>query len=209
MRTKIFVPAALAFAFFLSTPVLGNAAHEQHGAPGAQAPGEPGKAGPAVDPDKAYLLKQEFVAKTGELHGKLKAREAELETTLATKPGDDGAIKKLTTEISALRGQLFEQTTQFRLRYAKETGVPIRMTQHLGGKGGMMDGMMGDGGMDCKMMQDMGKGMGKGKGMMPGMGGMDHGAMSGMDNDGKPGMDHGAMPGMTAPATKEAPAAKQ
>lgn len=177
MRTKIFIPAALAFVFLLSVPALGNAAHEQHGAPGAQTP-ETGKDAAAVDPEKAYLLKQEFVAKTAELQGKLKAREAELETTLATKPGDEAAIKKLTADISALRGQLFEQTTLYRLRFAKETGTPIRKTQDLGGKPGMMEGMMGGDGMDCKMMGKSGMG----------------------------GMDHGAMP--AAPAAKEAPAAK-
>ena len=188
MRTKIFVPAALAFAFLLSAPVLGNAAHEQHGAPGAQAPGETGKPGPAVDAVKAYLLNQEYVAKTAELHGKLKAREAELETTLATKPGEEAAIKKLTTEISSLRAQLFEQKTLFRLRYAKETGTPIRLTQHLGSKAGMMEGMMGDGGMDCKMM---GKGMGKG--MMMGMEGMDHSGKAAIGQSTMP-----PMPGMTS-----------
>lgn len=200
MRTKIVVPAALAFAFLLSAPVLGNAAHEQHGAPGAQAPAEAGKAGPAADPEKAYLLNQEYVAKTAELHGKLKAREAELETTLATKPGEEATIKKLITEISSLRGQLFEQKTLFRLRYAKETGTPIRMTQHLGGKAGMMEGMMGDGGMDCKMM---------GKGMMMGMEGMDHSGKAAMGQGNMPPMPGmPGMPPMPTPATKEAPAEK-
>ncbi|KHK00873.1 hypothetical protein [Desulfovibrio sp. TomC] len=200
MRKSAFIPAALVVAFLLSVPTLGQAAHEQHGAPAGEA-----KAAPAVDPDKAYLLKQEFVAKTAELHGKIKAREAELETVLATKPGDEAAIKKLVAEISALRGQVFEQTTLFRLRYAKETGSPIRLTQHMGGHGGMMmDGMKGEGGMDCKMM---GKGMAgmnhDGKGMD-----MDHSG-KGMNMDhagtGMP-MDHGAMP---APAAPAAPAPKQ
>lgn len=214
MIHKTFVPATLALALLLSAPVLGHAAHE-HGAPAADAAAG-AKAAPAVDPDKAYLLKQEYVAKTAELHGKLKAREAELETVLATKPGDEAAIKKLAAEISTLRGQLFEQTTQYRLRYAKETGTPIRQTRHLGGKGGMMDGMMGDDGMECKMM-------GKGMGMMMGKDGMDHGGKPGMDHanmpgmgqmgqGNMPGMGHGNMPGMAAPAapaTKDAPAAKQ
>lgn len=201
MRNKLkFVPAALAVAFLLSIPTLGLAAHEQHGVPAGDA-----KTAPAVDPDKAYLLKQEFVAKTAELHGKVKAREAELEATLATKPGDEAAIKKLTAEISTLRGQIFEQTTLFRLHYAKETGTPIRLTQHMGGHGGMMmDGLKGDGGMDCKMM---GKGMagmdhdGKGRHRDHsgrGMGAMDHDGM-GMN------MEHGTETAPAAPATPAAP----
>ncbi|OLN25664.1 hypothetical protein DVDV_3172 [Desulfovibrio sp. DV] len=186
MPKLTFLPAALVVAVLLSVPTLGQAAHDQHGAPAGDA-----QSTPAVDPDKAYLLKQEFVARTAELHGKIKAREAELETALATKPGDEAAVKKLTAEISTLRGQLFEQTTLFRLRYAKETGVSIRHTRHVAGHGDMMmDGMKGDGGMDCKMM---GKGMG----------GMDHDG-KGMDMGGKgtSGMDRGPAP-TAAPAPKQ------
>ncbi len=185
MRITVFAPAALAAAMLLSLPAIGLTAQE-HGGHVA----DPAKAAaPAVDPDKAYLLKQEFTAKTAELRGKIKAREADLEILLATKPGDEAAVKKLAGDIAALRGQLAEQTVLFRLRYAKETGTPIRQTLHLGsGHDGMMAGM-GEGGMDCKMM---GKGMGQGKGMM--MGGMDHGSP-----------DHGAME--HGPANAPAPAA--
>ena len=199
MRKSTFVPAALVVAFLLSAPVAGYSAHD-HGAPAAQAPGDAGKAAPAVDPDKAYLLKQEFTAKTAELRGKIKAREADLEVLLATKPGDEAAVKKLAADIAALRGQLAEQTVLFRLRYAKETGTPIRQTLHLGsGHDGMMAGM-GEGGMDCKMM-------GKDKGMM--MGGMDHGAgkggmMMGMDQGAMPGMGQGQSKGMNMPAPADA-----
>lgn len=193
MYQKTLIPAALAFALLLSVPALSQAAKEA-AAPAANATAATSTLlTPKVDPDKAYLLKQEFVAKTAELHGKLTAREAELETLLATKPGDEAAIKKLAAEISGLRGQLFEQKTLYRLRYAKETGTPIRETRHM--MGGMMGGMSGGmqgGGMDCKMM---GKGMGKGMGMGM-MQGMDHGAMSGMDHANMPGMDHSGKPGM-------------
>ena len=196
MRMNVFAPAALAAAMLLSLPAIGLTAQE-HGSHAA----DPAKsAAPAVDPDKAYLLKQEFTAKTAELRGKIKAREADLEVLLATKPGDEAAVKKLAGDIAALRGQLAEQTVLFRLRYAKETGTPIRQTLHLGGgHDGMMAGM-GEGGMDCKMM-------GKGQGMM--MGGMDHGAKGGMDH-GSP--DHGTMEhgpaNAPAPAAPPAPAAK-
>lgn len=183
MRMNVFAPAALATAMLLSLPAIALTAQE-HGSHAAD-PAKP--AVPAVDPDKAYLLKQEFTAKTAELRGKIKAREADLEILLATKPGDEAAVKKLAGDIATLRGQLAEQTVLFRLRYAKETGTPIRQTLHLGGPDGMMAGM-GQGGMDCMMM-----GKDKGKGMM--MGGMDHGAK-----------DHDATP-PTAPAAP-APAAK-
>ncbi|MFP5260014.1 MAG: hypothetical protein ACLGQH_13410 [Acidobacteriota bacterium] len=230
MYQKTLLPAALAFALLLSVPALGQAAKEA-AAPAANAPAvTSAPVAPKVDQDKAYLLRQEFVAKTAELHGKITAREAELETLLATKPGDEAAIKKLAAEISGLRGQLFEQKTLYRLRFAKETGTPIRETHHMMGgmMGGMQGGMMGSG-MDCKMMgKGMGMGMGKGMGMMQGMdhgamSGMDHGAMSGMDQANMPGMDHPNMPGMdpnmpgmshpgmpdmTAPAAKGAPAGK-
>ena len=190
MRMNVFAPAALAAAMLLSLPAVGLTAQE-HGGHVAD-PAKPGA--PAVDMEKAYLLKQEFTAKTAELRGKIKAREADLEILLATKPGDEAAVKKLAGDIAALRGQLAEQTVLFRLRYAKETGTPIRQTMHLGGHDGMMAGM-GDGGMEC-MMMGKGKGMGQGKGMMMGgMNGMDHGAM-----------DHGATP-PAAPAAP-APAAK-
>ena len=186
MRTVFFAPAALAAALILSLPAASRAAQEHQGH--VADPAKPAAAAPAVDPDKAYLLKQEFTAKTAELRGKIKAREADLEVLLATKPGDEAAVKKLAGDIAALRGQLAEQTVLFRLRYAKETGTPIRQTLHLGsGHDGMMAGM-GQGGMDCMMM-----GKGKGQGMM--MGGMDHGAM-----------EHGSA---AAPApTPPAPAAK-
>lgn len=111
------------------------------------------------------------MAKTAELRGKITARQAELETLLATKPDDEAAIKKLAADIATLRGALFEQTTLFRVRFAKETGTPIRMTRgldHMGGHGGMMGvgpamDMCGDKGK--AMMPGMGKGM-----MMPDMG---------------------------------------
>lgn len=170
MRTVFFVPAALAAALILSLPVASRAAQEHPGH--VAAPAKPAAPAPAVDPDKAYLLKQEFTAKTAELRGKIKAREADLEILLATKPGDEASVKKLAGDIAVLRGQLAEQTVLFRLRYAKETGTPLRQTLHLGGgHDGMMAGM-GQGGMDCMML---GKGQGMGQGMM--MGGMDHGAM--------------------------------
>lgn len=187
MRTVFFAPAALAAALILSLPVASRAAQEHAGH--VADPAKPAAAAPAVDPDKAYLLKQEFTAKTAELRGKIKAREADLEILLATKPGDEAAVKKLAGDLAALRGQLAEQTVLFRLRYAKETGTPIRQTLHLGGgHDGMMAGM-GQGGMDCMMM-----GKGKGQGMM--MDGMDHGAM-----------EHGPA-NAPAPAAPTPPAAK-
>ncbi|BAH77016.1 hypothetical protein [Solidesulfovibrio magneticus] len=192
MRINVFAPAALAAAMLLSLPAIGLTAQE-HGGHAAD-PAKPAAPAPAVDPDKAYLLKQEFTAKTAELRGKIKAREADLEILLATKPGDEAAVKKLAGDLAALRGQLAEQTVLFRLRYAKETGTPIRQTLHLGGgHEGMMAGM-GEGGMDCKMM---GKDKGQGMGMM--MGGMDHGAK-----------EHGpaTAPASAAP-TPPVPAAKQ
>ena len=190
MRTVFFVPAALAAALILSLPAASRAAQEHQGH--VVDPAKPAAAAPAVDPDKAYLLKQEFTARTAELRGKIQAREADLEILLATKPGDEAAVKKFAADIAALRGQLAEQTVLFRLRYAKETGTPLRQTLHLGdGHDGMMAGM-GQGGMDC-MMMGKGKGQGQGQGMM--MGGMDHGAM-----------EHGSA---AAPApTPPAPAAK-
>ena len=185
MRINVFAPAALAAVMLLSLPAIGLTAKE-HGGHVA----DPAKAAaPAVDTEKAYLLKQEFTAKTAELRGKIKAREADLEILLATKPGDEAAVKKLAGDLAALRGQLAEQTVLFRLRYAKETGTPIRQTLHLGGgHDGMMAGM-GQGGMDCMMM-------GKGKGQVMMMDGMDHGAM-----------EHGPA-NAPAPAAPTPPAAK-
>lgn len=168
MRHVVILPAALAAALILSLPVAGLTAHEQgHAAD----PAKPASPAPAVDPDKAYQLTQELTAKTAELRGKIKAREADLEILLATKPGDEAAVKKLAADISALRAQLYEQTTLFRLRYARETGTPLRQTLRLGDAGsrpGMMGGGMGQGGMDCMMM-------GKGHDMNNGM---DHAAMN-------------------------------
>jgi hypothetical protein len=169
MRKSIRIPAILALSLALTVPALAQSTHDQHAAPAVAA-----KAAPAIDSGKADLLHQEYVAKTAEQRGKLTAKQAELETLLATKPDDAAAIKKLTTEISTLRGSLFEQATLFRVRFAKETGTPIRMTRnldHMGGHGGMM-GMMGEKGMgmecmgkDKGMMMDMmGKGMDMGKG---------------------------------------------
>ena len=159
MRNMIRIPALMALTLSLAVPALAQSTHDQHAAPA-----EAATAALAVDPAKADLLHQEFVAKTAELRGKLIARRAELETLLTTKPGDEAAVKKLTGDIAALRGQLFEQTTLFRIRFAKETGTPIRMTRgfgHMGGQG-----------------MDMCKGMMSGKGMMTGM---DMGAMPGMN----------------------------
>ena len=126
-----------------------------------------------MDQAKVALLHEEYVAKTAELRGKITARQAELETLLATKPGDEAAIKKLVAEISTMRGSLYEQTTLFRLRFAKETGLPLHMTRGMDGMG--HHGMMGPGkgpmmgaGMDCMgkgMMMDMGKGAPMGPGM--------------------------------------------
>ena len=216
MRNSIRIPAALALTLALAVPALAQTTHQHNApAPAAQAAAtdtaKPAAATPTVDPNKAYLLHQEYVAKTAELRGKLAARQAELETQLATKPDDATAVEKLVTEISTLRGQLLEQTTRFRIRYAKETGTPIRMTQEFSRGNGMMDGMMmGKMGPksddDCKtmgkdkgmMMMGKDKGMMMGKGMpMMGMKGMDHGAQD------MQGMDHGAkgmqqnMQGMT------------
>ncbi|UJX42942.1 periplasmic heavy metal sensor [Desulfovibrio sp. JY] len=202
MRNSIRIPAALALTLALAVPALAQTTH-QHNAPAAPAATTDTAttatpAAPPVDPNKVYLLRQDYIAKTAELRGKLVARQAELETLLATKPGDTAAVTKLTTEISALRGKLFEQDTLFRIRYAKETGTPIRMTHRMGQmEGMMMDGMMGGKMMmgpksdaDCKMM-------GKDKGMM--MMGKD--MMQGMQHDMKA-MDHGAngaMPGHNMP----------
>ncbi len=188
MRNTIRIPAIVALSLALAVPALAQSGHQQHA---GAAPAEAAKAAPAVDPDKAYVLNQEYVAKTAELRGKITAKKAELETLLATKADDTAAVKKLVAELSALRGQLDEQTTLFRIRYAKETGTPIRLTRDFGHQGGMM----GEKGMEGCMM------MGKGKGMM--MGGMDH-AMQGMDM-GK-GMDQGGAPGMNMPAPSGAPA---
>jgi hypothetical protein len=181
MHKSIRIPAILALSLALTVPALAQSTHEQHAAPATAA-----KTAPAVDSNKADLLHQEYVAKTAELRGKLTAKQAELETLLATKPDDTAAIKKLSAEISTLRGSLLEQTALFRVRFAKETGTPIRMTrnlEHMGGMMGMM-GMMGEKGMgmecmgkDKGMMMDMGKGMD--------MKGMDMGKGMKMDMDGK------------------------
>lgn len=176
---SIRVPAILALTLALAVPSLAQSTH-QHGAPAAPsgdaakaAPaGDAAKTTPAVDPAKADLLRQEFTAKTAELAGRVTAREAELETLLATRPDDTAAITKMTSEIGALRGQLLEQTTLFRLRYAKETGVPVSQTRDFGHKAGH-----GGGGKDGCMM------MGKDKGMMGGHGG-GHGSDAGHGKDG-------------------------
>lgn len=190
MRTSIRIPAAIALSLILTVPALAQSTHQQH----AAAPADAAKAAaPAVDPDKAYALNQEYVAKTAELRGKITAKKAELEALLVSKPDDTAAVKKLVADIAALRGQLDEQTTLFRIRYAKETGTPMRLTHDFGHKG-MMDGKDMEG---CKMM---------GKGMM--MGGMDHGAgkggmMMGMDQGQGKGMN------MPVPATDAKAAAPQ
>jgi hypothetical protein len=174
MRNSIRIPAVVALTLALAVPALAQTPM-QHPAGAMAMPAA--KAAPAVDPAKADLLHQEFVAKTAELHGKITAREAELETQLATNPDDTAAIKKITTDIANLRGQLYEQATLFRVRYAKETGTPIRDTRgmmHHMDKGMMM---MGGKGMDGGCMM-MGKGMMGGMSGMSGMGGM--GGMGGM-----------------------------
>ncbi|EFL49968.1 conserved hypothetical protein [Solidesulfovibrio fructosivorans JJ]] len=209
MRKSIRIPAALALTLALTVPALAQTIH-QHNTPAAttaktDTTKTDATAAKTVDPNKVYLLRQDYIAKTAELRGKLVARQAELETLLATKPDDTTAVTKLTTEISALRGKLFEQDTLFRIRYAKETGTPIRMTRHMGRmEGMMMDGMMGGKMMmgpksdaDCKMMgKDKGMMM-MGKGMMMGMQhdmqAMNHGATGAM-----PAMN-GTMPGHTMP----------
>ena len=66
-----------------------------------------------------------------ELRGKLWAKQAELEILLASKPDDAAAIKTLAGEILNLRGTLFERTIEFRLRLAKEAGLPIRASRNL------------------------------------------------------------------------------
>ena len=171
MRIHTRIPAALALTLALAIPALAQTQHQQH-ATGADA----AKTAPAVDADKVALLHEEYVAKTAELRGKITARQAELETLLVTKPGEEAAIKKLVAEISALRGTLYEQTTLFRLRFAKEAGVSLQMTRGMDGLGGHhgMGSLMGPGrggmsgpGMDCMkgMMMDMGKGAPLGPGM--------------------------------------------
>lgn len=150
VRIRIFV-ALIALTLAFSVPALAQSGHDHNAAPADTA--QPAQ--PTVDPNKTDLLHQEFVAKTAELRGKLTAKRAELETLLATKPGDEGAVKKLVADIAVLEGTLLEKTTLFRIRMAKETGMPIRMTrnmENMGGAGGMMGGA---GGGMC----------GKGKGM--------------------------------------------
>lgn len=204
MRKSIRIPALIALSLALTVPALAQSTHQQHAAPAA-APADAAKAAPAVDPDKAYVLNQEYVAKTAELRGKITAKKAELEAQLAAKPDDTAAVKKLVSDIAALRGQLDEQTTLFRIRYAKETNTPIRMTRGFGhmGQMGMMDdsmGMMGGKAKEGCMM--MGKGMMQGKGMM--MGGQ--GMMQGMDHGAMQGMDHNAMQGQPQGMNMQAPA---
>ena len=200
MRKSIRIPAVIALSLALTVPALAQSTHQQHPAPAA-APADAAKAAPAVDPDKAYVLNQEYVAKTAELRGKITAKKAELEAQLAAKPDDTAAVKKLVADIAALRGQLDEQTTLFRIRYAKETNTPIRMTRGFGhmGQMGMMDGSMGMmGGKAKEGCMMMGKGM---------MQGMDHGAMPGMNHGAMPGMEHNAMQGQPQGMTMQAPAA--
>ena len=183
MRKSIRIPAVIALSLALTVPALAQSTHQQHA---AAATADAAKAAPAVDPNKAYVLNQEYVAKTAELRGKITAKKAELEAQLATRPDDTAVVKKLVADIAALRGQLDEQTTLFRIRYAKETNTPIRMTRGFGHRGrmGMMDGKAKE---DCMMM---------GKGMMMGK---DHGAMQGMDHNAMQGQPQGMS--MPAPAT--------
>lgn len=195
MRTSVRIPVLLALTLALTVPALAQSTHQA-----TPATPETAKAAPAVDQNKVDLLRQDYVAKTAELRGKITARQAELETLLATRPNDEAAVKKLVAEISALRGTLFEQTTLFRLRFAKETGMPVRMTRGMGmgmgGAGSMMQGMQGmGGGMD--MCKSGGKSMPMGKMMMMDM---QHGQMADMDHGAMAGMDHGAMPMPGAPA---------
>lgn len=193
MKRSLRIPAMLALTLALTVPALAQSSHQGHATPAAPA------AAPAVNPDKAYLLHQEYVAKTAELRGKIVARQAALETLLATKPDDEAAVKKLVAEISALRGSLYEQTTLFRLRYAKETGTPIRLTRELGRKGGhgpMMEGM--DGGQGMSMCQ------GKADGLKMPMGAMKMDMSHGARPDG-----HQGLPMPAAPTTEPAaPTAK-
>lgn len=195
MRKSVRIPVLLALTLALTVPALAQSTH--HPAPAAST----AKAAPAVDQNKVDLLRQEYVANTAELRGKIIARQAGLETLLATKPNDEAAVKKLVAEIAGLRGKLYEQTTLFRLRFAKETGMPIRMTRGMGmGMGAMMSGTgMGGGKAMCK-----GKAGGKGNMMM----GMSHGQAADMDHGAMAGTAH-AMPMPGAPATAvKAPAGK-
>lgn len=207
MRKSNRIPAILALTLALTLPTLAQSAQTPHAAQPDATKTTTQKPTPPVDPNKTYLLHEEYVAKTAELRGKVIARQAELETLLATKPDNEAAVKKLVAEITTLRGQLLEQTTLFRIRFAKETGTPMRMTRGMnglgfhGGQGGMMQGMAGQ---DCMSGKGMGMGMMMGKNRM--------GAMGMMQG---PGHDMPMAPGMpmpTAPAKADdaakAPAAQ-
>ena len=58
MRHRIRLPLLLALTLALAIPALAQQ-HDTHAVPAATPP-----AAPAIDPDKAYLLHEEFVAKT-------------------------------------------------------------------------------------------------------------------------------------------------
>lgn len=197
---------AILLALALTVPALAQTGHDHGG--GASAATPPGGAGDAArtatqaDMDKVFLLHLEYVAKTAELYGSIAAREAELEALLVTDPDNTQAVSRLTADIAALRGQLYQQATLFRLRYAKETGTPIHHTMafalpdcagRMAGHDGMMDDHGKGDGMKCGCMQD--------KGGMKGGHGMKGGCMSmGMGHDMMGGHDAGKDADRKAPA---------
>jgi zinc resistance-associated protein len=107
-----------------------------------------------------------FSAATADLNKKILAKESELNAQLFSEKTDDKKVEALTTEINALRANLYTEQVKLNKQMAKEGIMPMGSCPMMGGgmqQGGM--GMMGGG------MQQGGMGM-MGGGMQPGNGTM-------------------------------------
>jgi len=121
-----------------------------------------------------------FSAATADLNKQLLAKESELNAQLYSGKTDDKKVEALTTEINALRANLYTEQVKLNKQMAKEGIMPMGNCPMMNGgmqQGGM--GMMGGGmqqggmGMMGGGMQQGGMGM-MGNGMQPGNGTINH-----------------------------------
>ena len=114
-----------------------------------------------------------FSAATADLNKQLLAKESELNAQLYSGKTDDKKVEALTTEINALRANLYTEQVKLNKQMAKEGIMPMGNCPMMNGgmqQGGM--GMMG-GGMQHGGMMNGGMGM-MGNGMQPGNGTINH-----------------------------------
>ncbi|GAB6111585.1 periplasmic heavy metal sensor [Desulfomicrobium salsuginis] len=107
--------------------------------------------------DKAH---DDFTAATADLKRQIFAKESALDAEIYGDKTDDKKVEALVAEINALNGKIYAERVKLQKTLAKEGILPGMGHGMMGGKGG------------CQMM---------GGGMMSG--GMQHGAMGGMQHD--------------------------